>query len=58
MEGKEMLEEEEEEEMNYKIEKAAFTLCGNEGDATLTWNQVEMCEVCYINLGFLDHFTM
>ena len=55
MEGKEMLEEE---EMNYKIEKAAFTLCGNEGDATLTWNQVEMCEVCYINLGFLDHFTM
>ena len=33
------------EEMDYKIEKAAFTLCDNEDDNALTWDEVEMCEV-------------
>ena len=32
-------------EMAYKIEKAAFTLCDNEGDNALTWDEVEKCEV-------------
>ena len=32
-------------EMAYKVEKAAFTLCDNDGDNALTWNEVEKCEV-------------
>ena len=36
---------EEDEEMDYKIEKAAFTLCDNEDDNALTWDEVMMCEV-------------
>ena len=43
---------EEDEEMDYKIEKAAFTLCGNENDNALTWDEVEMCEVSSINKCF------
>ena len=43
-----------EEEMDYKIEKAAFTLCGNEGDNTLTWSQVKMCEVKFQNIYFFN----
>ena len=37
------------EEMDYKIEKAAFTLCDNEDDNALTWDEVELCEVSNIN---------
>ena len=40
---------EEDEEMDYKIEKAAFTLCNNEDDNALTWDEVMMCEVSAIN---------
>ena len=36
---------EEDEEMDYKIEKAAFTLCDNEDDNALTWDEVMTCEV-------------
>ena len=42
------------EDMYYKIEKAAFTLCGNEGDNTLTWSQVEMCEVKFPIIHFFN----
>ena len=49
MDGESM---EEDEEMDYKIEKAAFTLCGNENDNALTWDEVEMCEVSSINKCF------
>ena len=34
--------------MDYKIEKAAFALCGNEDDYALTWDEVVLCEVCNI----------
>ena len=40
-----MEEESMDEEMAYKVEKASFTLCDNEGDNALTWDEVEMCEV-------------
>ena len=33
------------EDMDYKIEKAAFTLCGNEDNNALTWGQGEIWEV-------------
>ena len=31
--------------MDYKIEKAAFALCSNEDDNSLTWDEVNLCEV-------------
>ena len=34
--------------MDYKIEKAAFALCGNEDDYALTWDEVVLCEVCNV----------
>ena len=40
-----MDEESMDEEMAYKVEKAAFTLCDDESDNALTWNEVEKCEV-------------
>ena len=46
MDGESM---EEDEEMDYKIEKTAFTLCDNEDDNALKWDEVEMCEVSTIH---------
>ena len=44
-----MEEESMDEEMAYKVEKASFTLCDNEGDNALTWDEVGMCEVSTMN---------
>ena len=54
--GRRMLDEtmDEDEEMDYKIEKAAFTLCDNEDDNALTWDEVMTCEVSTMNYSL--HF--